>query len=67
MKWIHVEDIAEALEEAYPEMDVLSLRFTMLRKLVLDLDGFEDEPSKCNEKILEVIQANWINIRKESI
>jgi FeS assembly protein IscX len=28
---------------------------------VLELEGFEDTPEKCNEKILEAIQLAWID------
>jgi len=27
----------------------------------LDLDGFDDDPSKCGERILEAIQLAWID------
>ena len=31
-----------------------------LRRLVMNLPGFEDEPERSNEKILEAIQMLWI-------
>ena len=36
------------------------IRFTDLRQWVLELDGFDDDPNHCGEKILEAIQAAWI-------
>ena len=63
MKWLDIEDIAEALEQKHPNIDVLSLRFTLLRKMVLELEGFEDSETKCNEKILEAVQAEWLSLR----
>jgi len=64
MKWTDIEDIAEQLENKNPDMDVYSLRFTLLRKMVVELDGFEDDADKCNERILEAIQAEWIALRE---
>ena len=58
-----MNDIAIELEEAHPEVDVVNLRFTDLHKWVLALPGFADEPNRSNEKILEAIQAAWIEER----
>jgi len=60
MKWADTLDIAIALSEARPEVDPKSVRFTDLYQWVLDLDGFDDDPKRCGEKILEAIQAAWI-------
>ena len=65
MRWVEVEDIAEMLEEKFPEKELMTLRFTELRKMVIELEDFSDDHAKCNEKILEAIQANWIEIRNE--
>lgn len=61
LKWIDSEDIAIALEEAHPKTPVLTLRFTQLRQLVLDLPHFTDDPARCNERILEAIQMAWLD------
>jgi len=63
MKWTDVTDIAIALEEARPEADNVNLRFTDLHRWVLELPGFDDDPVKSNEKILESIQMAWIDER----
>ena len=63
MKWSDINDIAIELEAAYPDTDVLNLRFTDLWKWVQDLPGFDDDPQKCNEKILEAIQMTWLDER----
>ncbi|MFV0948920.1 MULTISPECIES: Fe-S cluster assembly protein IscX [unclassified Wolbachia] len=60
MKWLDIEDIAEALEEKFPNEDIISIRFTELKRKVLDLEEFDDDEKYCNEKILEAIQATWI-------
>jgi FeS assembly protein IscX len=60
MKWTDTLDIAIALSEKYPDQDPRKLRFTDLLQWVLDLDGFDDDPKRCGEKILEAIQIAWI-------
>jgi FeS assembly protein IscX len=42
---------------------VVNLRFTDLWKWVQALPDFEDDPQKSNEKILEAIQAAWLEER----
>lgn len=61
MKWIDVRDIAIALTEKYPDTDPRTVRFTDLHNYVVDLDGFDDEHSRGGEKVLEAIQAAWID------
>jgi len=63
LKWTDVQDIAIELEETHPEADVVNLRFTDLWKWVQALPEFEDDPKKSNEKILEAIQAAWLEER----
>jgi len=60
MKWIDTYEIAAALADAHPDVDPRTLRFTELRAWVLALPGFDDDPAHCGEKILEAIQAAWI-------
>jgi FeS assembly protein IscX len=60
MKWTDTQDIAVALAEKHPEVDPRYVRFTDLFKWVQELEGFEDDPNRCGEKILEAIQAAWI-------
>lgn len=63
MKWTDIYDIAIALEEVHPDADNVNLRFTDLHRWVCGLDGFNDDPQKSNEKILEAIQQAWIDER----
>ena len=63
LKWTDVHDIAIELDEAHPDADVINLRFTDLWKWVQALPDFEDDPKKSNEKILEAIQAAWLEER----
>jgi len=63
MRWTDIHDIAIELEERHPDADVVNLRFTDLWKWVQALPGFADDPAKSNEKILEAIQAAWLEER----
>lgn len=61
MQWTDTFMLAEALHEKYPAIDPKTVRFTDLMQWVLDLDGFNDTPNRCGEKILEAIQLAWID------
>lgn len=63
LRWGDVHALAQALEEAHPDADVLRVRFTDLHRWVSELDGFADDPKKSNEKILEAIQMAWLDER----
>jgi FeS assembly protein IscX len=63
MRWTDITDIAIDLCEAHPEVDPLAVNFVDLRSWVLALPGFDDDPERCGEKILEAIQAAWIDER----
>jgi FeS assembly protein IscX len=60
MKWIDTREIAIALAETHPDLDPALINFVDLRNLVLQLPGFADDPNRSGEKVLEAIQAAWI-------
>lgn len=61
MKWTDVQAIAIELAELHAEIDPRSIRFTDLRRWVLELPGFDDDPERSGEKVLEAIQQAWID------
>ncbi|WP_394261358.1 Fe-S cluster assembly protein IscX [Moraxella boevrei] len=61
LKWSDTLDIAIALAEKYPNEDVQYIRFTDLHRYVTELEEFDDNPEKSNEKILEAIQMAWLD------
>jgi FeS assembly protein IscX len=61
MKWTDTLEIAIALADRYPDVDPKTIRFTDLHRWVTQLEDFDDEPNRSNEKILESIQMNWID------
>lgn len=60
MDWNDAEDIGIALFENFPDIDPLTVRFTDLHKMVMDLDNFDGEPEKSSEGKLEAIQMAWL-------
>jgi FeS assembly protein IscX len=60
MKWTDIQDIAIELTEQHGDKDPLTVNFVDLRNWVMALEGFDDDPARCGEKILEAIQASWI-------
>ncbi|MFW5682497.1 MAG: Fe-S cluster assembly protein IscX [Phycisphaeraceae bacterium] len=66
MTWTDIDDIVVELDEAYPDVDPVTVRFTELRSRIESLEGFDPEPGQQpNEQILEAIQAGWIEEREE--
>lgn len=60
MKWTDIHQLAIALSEKHPDVDPRYVRFTDLYNWVLALEDFNDDPKHSGEKILEAIQAVWI-------
>ncbi len=60
LRWTDVNDIAIELVEAHPDVDPVTIRFTDLHRWVMELPGFDDDPNHSGEKVLEAIQAAWI-------
>ena len=61
LKWTDTLEIAEALIEARPDQDPTRVNFVDLMQWVMDLPGFDDDPKRCGERILEAIQQSWID------
>lgn len=64
--WNDAEEIGLQLQEKFPDLDPLTVRFTELHKKVTELDGFSDDPNKSNESKLEAIQMAWYEEYKEA-
>lgn len=64
LHWLAVDLLAEALVEAHPDLDPVTVSFPRLKSLVAALPGFREQPGHpCNERILEAIQQAWIDER----
>lgn len=60
MIWTDINDIAIELNDSHPDVDPQYVNFVDLHRWVCALEGFEDDPQRSGEKILEAIQAAWI-------
>ena len=60
MKWIDTLDIAIELVDKHPDVDPKTINFVDLHRHVCELEGFNDDPNRSGEKILEAIQMAWI-------
>ncbi|WP_428266950.1 Fe-S cluster assembly protein IscX [Haliangium sp.] len=61
MQWTDTRDIAIQLAETHPEVSPMTVRFTDLHRWVCGLEGFDDDPARSNEKLLEAIQMMWLD------
>lgn len=64
--WNDSEEIGIQLQEKYPDLDPLTVRFTDLHKYVTELEGFTDDAAKSNESKLEAIQMAWYEEFKDA-
>ena len=60
MNWTDINEIAIQLVDDHPDIDPKLILFTDLHQKVMNINGFEGEADRSNEKILEAIQAAWI-------
>ncbi len=59
LTWDDAEDIGILLQEKYPDIDPLTVRFTDLHRYVTELPDFADDPKASTESKLEAIQMAW--------
>ncbi len=59
LHWSDLEAIAEAMAQAYPDIQPLDLSIPALFRRILSLPGFADDPDAATEEILEKTQMLW--------
>ncbi len=60
LRWTDINEIAIELSDRHEGTDPQYVNFVDLRAWVMALPGFDDDPDRCGEKILEGIQMAWI-------
>ena len=65
MQWSDIEEIVEALEENYSDIEVASLKLSKLHKLIIELPEFDDAPDAATQSILEEIHESWLELREQ--
>ena len=53
-------EIAIQLADSKPDVDPRYVNFVQLHRWVVELPEFSDDPQRGGEKVLEAIQAAWI-------
>jgi len=66
LSWEDAEEIGIQLAEKFPDTDPLTVRFTDLRRHVIELPTFNDDPGGSNEGKLEAIQMAWYEEWKDA-
>jgi len=61
LDWNMAEQIGIALYEKFPELDPLSVRFTDLHKLVIELEDFDDDPKGRTNRSSK--RSKWLGTR----
>ena len=59
--WEETEEIGIQMQEKFPDIDPLTVRFTDMHKMITELPGFTGDPAKSNEGLLEAIQMAWLD------
>ena len=65
MRWNNIIEIVEALEENYPDEELLSLGASEVLDLVVDMPEFEDGPDDADDALLKNILLRWKELRDE--
>jgi FeS assembly protein IscX len=66
LTWTDAEELGIQLQEKFPDLDPLTVRFTDLHRYVTELPTFSDDPAKSSESRLEAIQMAWYEEWKDS-
>ncbi len=61
LKWTDTQEIAIELYDKFPDIDPQYVNFPDMYKWILELEAFDDDPKHSGEKILEAVQAAWID------
>ncbi|MBR0573506.1 MULTISPECIES: Fe-S cluster assembly protein IscX [Pasteurellaceae] len=61
LTWQDTQDIAIELYDRDPDLDPKTVRFTDMHRWICELEDFDDDPQKSNEKILESILLKWLD------
>jgi FeS assembly protein IscX len=64
--WDDAEEIGILLQEKFPTLDPLTVRFTDLHRYITELPNFIDDPKMSNEGKLEAIQMAWYEEWKDA-
>ncbi|MGD9637430.1 MAG: Fe-S cluster assembly protein IscX [Alphaproteobacteria bacterium] len=64
LKWENYGAIADALEEKYPEEDLIHIKQERIIELVSSLEDFEDETVPRDRELVKAVHYAWINLEE---
>lgn len=64
MNWSDTEEIAEQLDQTYPDVDPRDLLLTHLERMVMELPDFHARNTSVDRTVLLKIQKEWDRIRQ---
>lgn len=64
MNWADIEEVAEQLDQTYPDVDPRDLILSQLQKMVLELPDFHEKAQAPDQEFLTRIQKEWDRIRR---
>ncbi|MBC5823991.1 MAG: Fe-S cluster assembly protein IscX [Candidatus Eremiobacteraeota bacterium] len=59
LTWQDVDDIGFELVQAHPDEDPRDIDMPALLRMVTELDAFEDDPERVEERTLQKIAVAW--------
>jgi FeS assembly protein IscX len=59
LNWESTYTIALSLHRQYPAINLEKVTLTQIYEWTVNLPGFEDDPSLCNDDILKAIFQEW--------
>jgi FeS assembly protein IscX len=65
LKWTDADEIGFELNEKFPDLNPLAVRFTEMHEMVTELSDFNDTPEASSEGTLEAIQMAWLEYSQE--
>ena len=66
MRWNDTEQLAQALEENYPDEDLDYLNIHNVEDLILALSDFEDDPEDVTDRALQLAKEEWAHLREKN-
>ena len=59
MNWSDIKEIAEQLDQTYPDVDPRDLMPTHLERMIMELPDFHAKNSSADQQVLLKIQKEW--------
>ncbi len=66
LRWNNADEIGYRLNERFPDVNPLSVRFTDLHRWIVEMEDFDDVPAAAGEAALEAIQMAWLEYYREN-